>query len=132
MIPPEEKTGASKFEPAISYLLIVGVMTSLVLVGIGILLFYLDFGHLGISEKRAMFLREQNFFVFLWDLSGGGNVPERGIWLMTLGIAILILTPYARVIMSVLYFIAMKDIQYTLITLFVFVLLTVSLLFHSW
>ncbi len=49
---------------------------------------------------------------------------------MTLGIAILILTPYARVIMSILYFIGRKDMKYTLITLFVFILLTISLLFH--
>jgi uncharacterized membrane protein len=130
LIPPEKKTGASKFEPAIGYLLVFGVVTSLVLVGIGILFFYFDFGRLAISEKKAMFLCEQNFFAFLWDFSRGGNVQGRGIWLMTLGIAILILTPYARVIMSVVYFIAMRDIKYTLITLFVLVLLTLSLLLH--
>ena len=49
---------------------------------------------------------------------------------MTLGIALLILTPYARVILSVLYFIGRKDLKYILITLFVFILLTISLLFH--
>jgi len=77
-----------------------------------------------------MFVRDQNFFYFLSDLLRRGSTQEEGLWLMTLGIAILILTPYARVIMSILYFIGRKDMKYTLITLFVFTLLTISLLFH--
>lgn len=77
-----------------------------------------------------MFIRDQNFFYFLSDLLRRGSTQEEGLWLMTLGIAILILTPYARVIMSILYFIGRKDMKYTLITLFVFILLTISLLFH--
>jgi uncharacterized membrane protein len=121
---------ASRFEPAISYLLIIGVIACLILVTAGILLFYADFGHLAISEKKAMFLREKNFFYFLWDLFRGSDDQDKGTWLMTLGIAILILTPYARVIMSVLYFIIKKDLQYTFITLFVLILLTISLTLH--
>jgi len=78
-----------------------------------------------------MFVRDQNFFYFLSDLLRRGSTQEEGLWLMTLGIAILILTPYARVIMSILYFIGRKDMKYTLITLFVFILLTISLLFHQ-
>ena len=77
-----------------------------------------------------MFIRGQNFFYFLSDLLRKGTIQEKGLWLMTLGIAILILTPYTRVIMSILYFIGRKDMKYTLITLFVFILLTISLLFH--
>jgi len=77
-----------------------------------------------------MFVRDQNFFYFLLGLLRKGTIQEKGLWLMTLGIAILILTPYVRVIMSVAYFIGRKDIKYSLITLFVFILLTISLLFH--
>jgi uncharacterized membrane protein len=77
-----------------------------------------------------MFIRGQNFFYFLLGLLRKGTIQEKGLWLMTLGIAILILTPYVRVIMSVAYFIGRKDIKYSLITLFVFILLTISLLFH--
>ncbi len=102
-------------------------MTSLILVGIGMIFFYIHFGQLGISEKKAMFLREQNFFYFFLDLLRGGQGQDKAIWLMTLGIAILILTPYARVIMSVLHFIRKRDLKYTLINLFVFILITVSL-----
>ena len=77
-----------------------------------------------------MFIRGQNFFYFLLGLLRKGTIQEKGLWLMTLGIAILILTPYVRVIMSVAYFIGRKDIKYSLMTLFVFILLTISLLFN--
>ncbi len=120
----------SKFELMISYLLVVGVMISLVLVASGMVVFYLHSGFLGISHTSAMFLREQNFFYFLLDLFRGGGGQDIGLWLITLGIAVLILTPYARVILSFVYFILERDWKYTLFTLFVLVLLTVSLTTH--
>jgi uncharacterized membrane protein len=43
------------------------------------------------------------------------------------GVVILILTPYVRVLMSVLYFAWEKNTKYILITLFVLLLLTISL-----
>ena len=124
------ESGTSKFGLAISYLLIVGVLTSLILVGIGIILYYLHFGRLEISEKKAMFLREQNFFYFLLALLRGEPGQDKDVWVMTLGIALLILTPYARVILSVFHFLRVKDVKYTLITLLVLVLLTISLILH--
>jgi len=75
-----------------------------------------------------MLLREENSVQFFLDLFKGGQGEDRAIWLMTLGIAILILTPYARVIMSVLHFIKERDLKYTLINLFVFLLITFSLI----
>ena len=130
MISSRENMGASRFELAISYLLAIGVVTSLFLMGLGMILFFLDFGHWAVSEKKALFLREKDFFHFLWDLLHGQSLHERGTWLMTLGIAFLILTPYLRVILSIFYFVAKKDRKYTLMTLFVFLLITASLLFH--
>jgi hypothetical protein len=47
------ESSESKFELAISYLLIIGVVASLILVAVGILLFYSDFGNLAISEKNG-------------------------------------------------------------------------------
>jgi uncharacterized membrane protein len=128
LIPSREETGSAKFELAISYLLITGVIASLILVGFGILLFHHEFGYLALSEKKEMFLREQNFFRFLLDLLWDGHGQDKALWLMTLGIAVLILTPYARVILSVLYFIGKRDMKYAFITLFVLILLTISLL----
>jgi uncharacterized membrane protein len=46
---------------------------------------------------------------------------------MTLGIAILMLTPYVRVILSVIHFSREKNVKYVLITFFVLALLTISL-----
>ncbi len=127
---PGRNSGASKFELAISYLLGAGVVTSLILIGVGILLFYAEFGSLTISEKKVMFLHEKNFFYFLYDLFREGNSQGRALWTMTLGIAVLILTPYARVLLSVLYFSWEKDLKFSLITLFVLLILTVSLAAH--
>lgn len=130
MIAFREDMGASRFELAISYLLAIGVVTSLFLLGLGMILFSLDFGHWAISEKKTLFLQEKDFFHFLWDLLQGQFLPEKATWLLTLGIAILILTPYLRVILSIFYFVAKKDRKYTWMTLFVFLLITASLLFH--
>jgi uncharacterized membrane protein len=118
---------ASKFDLAISYLLGVGVGSSLILVGTGILLYYLDFGSLALSERKALFLQEKDFFYFLYDLLREGHAQERALWTLTSGIAVLILTPYLRVLLSVFYFLWEKDFKFSLITLFVFLILTLSL-----
>jgi uncharacterized membrane protein len=130
LISSDRSLGKPKFELAISYLLTAGVVTSLILMGAGILLFYFQFGNLAISEKKVMFLQEKNFFYFLYDLLWGGNSQGKSLWIMTLGIAVLILTPYARVIMSVLYFLREKDFRFFLVTLLVLLILTLSLATH--
>lgn len=126
----DRNSGKSNFESAISFLLAAGVVTSLILIGVGIILFYAEFGNLGISEKKLMFLRENNFFYFLFDILRGGTPQGKALWTMTLGIAVLILTPYTRVLLSVLYFFWERDFKFCLITLFVLVILTLSLAAH--
>lgn len=120
----------SSFEKAISYLLITGVVISIFLEIIGISTYYGSYGHLDISEKRAVFLHGQNFFNFMIGLFEGEYAQKKAILLMTLGITILILTPYIRVILSIVYFARMKDVKYLFITLFVLVVLTISLAVH--
>ncbi len=114
----------------ISYVLASGVAASLILMIAGILLFYLEFGNLAISEKKSMFLQEKNFFYFIYDLLWGGNFQGKALWTMTLGITVLILTPYAWVIMSVLYFLKKKDFKFFLVTFLVFLIITLSLATH--
>jgi uncharacterized membrane protein len=52
------------------------------------------------------------------------------IGLMTLGIVLLILTPYIRAVLSVIYFGSRGNLKYLVITSFVLAILTVSLLIH--
>jgi uncharacterized membrane protein len=120
----------TKFERTISYLLIIGVILSLILEIIGILVFYHAYGNLDVSESGRMFIRGENFFNFMYRLFEGEYAQDKAILGMVLGISILILTPYLRVIMSVFYFIWEKNIQYIGITLFVLIILTISLITH--
>jgi uncharacterized membrane protein len=122
--------GESKLETVISYLLIIGVVASLFLETIGMVLFYRSYGQFYLSENKVMFLHGRNFFNFLHVLLSGGFPDKSPILFMTLGIIILILTPYLRVIVSVLYFIWKRDITYALITIFVLAVLTMSLGLH--
>lgn len=120
----------SRFEYAISYLLIAGVVTSLFLEVIGILLFRRDHGRFAIAESKEVLVHGRDFFHFIVSLSRGEFEGTAGLFLMTLGITVLILTPYLRVILSVFYFAWTRNIKYTLITLFVLVILSLSLAIH--
>ena len=117
----------SKFERIIGYILISGVAISLFLEVIGIILYYRSYGQFKILEDKTVFIHGKNFFYFLFELIQGEHVHQKAIWLMTLGIAILMLTPYVRVILSVIHFSHEKNVKYVLITLFVLALLTMSL-----
>ena len=130
MSSPDRNSGGTKFERSISYLLGAGVVTSLILIAVGILLFFFQFGNLAVSEKKSMFLQEKNFFIFLYDLFRDGPSQGMALWVMTLGIAVLILTPYARVFLAVFYFLRERDFKFSFITLLVLVILTLSLATH--
>ena len=121
---------ASKLDRAISYLLITGVILSLILEVIGITVFYRVYGNLDVSENERMFIHAEDFFNFIYRLFEGTYAQDKAIFIMVLGISILILTPYMRVIMSVFYFIWERNIKYVGITLFVLIVLTISLITH--
>lgn len=131
MTRPGAGSGESKLETVISYLLITGVIISLVLVVVGIVLFYRNTGHLSLNlEDRNVYLHGRDFFSFLYELLSFKYTQDSAIFFMALGIAVLILTPYVRVIASAIYFGWRKDTKYALITLFVLIILTVSLVLH--
>jgi uncharacterized membrane protein len=123
-------SGESKLETAISYLLIIGVIFSLILEAIGLTLFYYSFANLNILENEVVFIREENFFSFVITTLQGENIQNSAILFMTLGLITLISTPYIRVITSVIYFAWEKNRKYLLLTLFVLIILTVSLTLH--
>lgn len=123
-------SGEWGLEAAISYLLITGVIISLVLEMTGMILYYRTYGNLAILFDRAVMLSGHDFFSFLYELFFTNSGPGAAIWFMTAGIALLILTPFLRVVVSVFYFGWEKNFKYVVITLFVLVVLTLSLSLH--
>ena len=123
-------SGESTLETAISYLLIIGVMASLLLEITGIIIFYRDYGHLAISQDQSLFIQGHDFFSFIYHQFRGNHTGNWAVWLMTAGIVVLMLTPYLRVVVSVFYFARRKNARYVVITLFVLIVLTISLALH--
>jgi uncharacterized membrane protein len=123
-------SGETKLETIISYLLVAGVLLSLVLAVAGIILFYHAHASLAISQDKTMFIQGENFFVFLVRLVTEHPSTGTAVRLMTLGVAVLILTPFLRVVLSVFYFAFRKNVKYFFITLLVLIILTASLMMH--
>lgn len=121
-------SGESGLESGISLLLIAGVITSLVLEVIGVVIFYHSSGSLDISQSESMFIRGHDFFSFIFEQIK--KTQGSGVLFMIAGIVVLILTPYVRVVASVFYFAQEKNIKYVWITLFVLVVITLSLALH--
>lgn len=120
----------SKLETIVSYILITGVIISVLLEIIGIGLFYRTYGNVQISQSETVFISGLNFFTFIFDQLQRLLVSQNAIMFMTLGLIILILTPYIRAITSVIYFAWKKDRKYIWLTLFVLIVLTASLVLH--
>jgi uncharacterized membrane protein len=130
MRPPTTSDGEPRLELIISRLLIAGVITSLVLEATGMALFYRSYGNLNISHAAAMFIQGHDFFSFIGTLFSGGPRGETPLFLMTLGVIVLMLTPLVRVISAVVYFAAKRNLKYVVITVVVLAALTVSLILH--
>lgn len=130
MTKPTLGSGETKLETIISYLLMVGVVVSVTLITIGIILYSVTYGNSQVSQAKSVFISGQNFFAFtvyqIQHLFGQQNA----LLYMTLGLIILMLTPYIRAIASVIAFAWEKHYKYVLITLFVLVVLTLSLALH--
>jgi uncharacterized membrane protein len=123
-------SGESQLEAIISYILIIGVVVSVVFEVIGIALFYGTYGNLQISQDKSVFISGQNFFAFIINQFQHVFGSQNALVFITLGLIILILTPYIRAITSVIYFAWEKHYKYVLITLFVLIVLTASLALH--
>ncbi len=130
MTQPGLGSGETKLETALSYLLVVGVVVSVTLEAIGIILYYGMYGNTQISQNQAVFISGQNFFAFIVYQVQHLFGTQNALLFMTLGVIILMLTPYIRAITSVIYFAWEKHYKYVLITLFVLVVLTLSLALH--
>jgi uncharacterized membrane protein len=130
MTQPGLGSGETKLETIVSYLLIVGVVVSVILEAIGITLYYGTYGNVQVSQNQAVFIKGMDFFAFIIYQTQHLLGTQNALLFMTLGLIILILTPYIRAITSVIYFAWEKHYKYVLITLFVLIVLTVSLTLH--
>jgi uncharacterized membrane protein len=127
---PQKPDGQSKMENAISYLLIGGVLLCLVLLVTGMALYWGQQGGVSVSQAPSVFVHGHDFFSFIFDQVTGRGVQNLPLRLITLGVIVLLLTPYLRVILSAVYFTREKNFKYVLITVFVLIILTISLILH--
>ena len=123
-------SGETKLENWVSRVLIVGVVISLILEGLGMLLLCLHSHSTAISWEPSASIHGRDFFTFLNRLVTETPAVPLPLHLMVLGIAVLMLTPYIRAVMSVFYFASVKNVKYLIITLFVLAILTISLAIH--
>ena len=117
-------------EKAISYLLIGGVVLSCILEIAGMVVFSHASGSMAILQDSKVFIHEHGFFPFIYNFLRTGYGEGAGLWLMTAGLIILILTPFLRVVLSAVHFAWKRDFKYVLITVFVLLVLTLSLTLH--
>jgi uncharacterized membrane protein len=120
-----EHTARFDMEVIVGYILMGGVLVSMVLVTAGLTWRWIATGRLELDYS----LGGMNLFEFvLSDVRQVAADAVRPRLLVNLGIAALMLTPYARVLASMLYFAFVeRNGKYTLFTGFVFTVLTYSL-----
>lgn len=117
-----------RLEKAISWILIVGVLASLAFESFGLILNFLQSGDLSISFTPAWHANSRDFFSFVYSTATSTLAVPTAINLVSLGVILLMLTPYVRVAVSVAYFGFIKDARYFGITLLVLAIITASLL----
>jgi uncharacterized membrane protein len=120
-----------KLELTISCILIVGVIASVAMEAIGILGYYSSNGNLNILFRPEFALKGADFFTYsgntFLQVMRGGWTP---LQILSFGIIVLMITPYVRVAASVVYFALVGNSKYLIITLFVLLILTASLVVH--
>ncbi|MGH9737611.1 MAG: DUF1634 domain-containing protein [Candidatus Acidiferrales bacterium] len=112
-------------DAVVGYILLIGVLISLVLVAAALIWRSINTGTLSFDYK----ITGLNLFQLVLEegkLAAKGALRPR--LLLSLGIAMLMLTPYIRVLASMVYFIAaLKNWKYSIFTAIVLLTLTYSL-----
>ncbi len=127
---PQKPEDKSKLENSISYLLISGVLLSLTLLIAGMVLLWHKQGGVAVSHDSSVYVHGHDFFSFIYQEVTGGGLKGLPLQLITLGVIVLLLTPYVRVILSVVYFARERNLKYVFITIIVLIILTISLTLH--
>ncbi len=122
---PVTKPVTFDMDVLVGYILLVGVLLSVTLIVAGVAWRWLATGQLGFEYS----ISGTNLVEFvLNDLGQVLDGALRPRLFINLGIGVLMLTPYVRVLASMLYFaLAEHNIKYTVFTAFVFSVLTYSL-----
>jgi uncharacterized membrane protein len=122
---PRKATPRRDMDTLVGYILLDGVLASLVLIVTGLCWRWLKTGQLWLDYQ----ISGMNLFQFVVEeirLAAHGAVRPR--LFVNLGIAVLMLTPFLRVMASVVYFmIVLNNRKYTFFTLMVLLVLTYSL-----
>lgn len=119
-----------KLELTISYILIAGVLISIILELSGIILYYYQNNNINLNFSPEWQLSGSDFISFSVNSFQSLITNPSPIHLMVIGIVALMFTPYIRVIASLVYFGILRNLKYTLLTLIVFVILTLTLTLH--
>jgi uncharacterized membrane protein len=123
------ETKVRKVEIAISLVLRIGVIASVVVIGVGLgIMFYHHAGYSAFSGHVSYKGLTSQHTVFPHSFASLGHSIARGdgSGIVVAGVLLLILTPVARVAVGVLSFLYEKDIPMALITLFVLCVLIAS------
>ncbi len=124
---PETAQSGHRFdmESLVGYILLIGVLLSVALLVVGFVWRWVRVGNLRFEHSIA----GMNFFEFILStLRQMTSQTLRPRLFLNMGIGILMLTPFVRVLASVLYFAFMEhNWKYTLFTGFVLTVLTYSL-----
>ena len=115
----------SKMDVILGYLLLCGVALSMLLIVIGLVWHFFRSGHFWLDHPLA----GMNLFqISAQELRLAGSQQIRPRTMVDLGIVVLMFTPYARVVASMVYFMAvLKNWKYSLFTAIVLAVLTFSL-----
>ena len=128
MIRPPEPPAVRGFdmEILVGYVLLCGVVLSITLIVSGLIWRWALTGHLGADYSIA---GRDLFELTAHEIHGVASDDLRPRRLINLGFLCLMLTPYARVLASMVYFaVAARNWKYTVFTGVVFCVLTYSLL----
>jgi len=117
----------SSLSLGISWILRVGVTVSLVLELAGVLLYTIQTGNQSLDLSVSWQFKGGNFFNFASSTVTATRTTLSPLSVMSLGVMILMLTPYVRVVAGVIYYAVQRDWKYVWITLFVLAVITTGL-----
>ncbi len=117
-----------EMDDVIAYVLRIGVVISVILILIGAVLLFLQGGSNGFTiGELASTSSKINSSLFSFSDIMNGLLSYQGLDFILLGLIVLIITPIARVVASVLSFMYERNWLYVVITLIVFIDILVAI-----